>query len=379
MSKYSKEVILNYINGLDIDYDIDELENDPKFMLLVIKNSKDKNFYKLCSDDVKKDYELVKYLIDTFSDDKKFVIEVSDFFLENTDELSEKMSISLKLKELFKDEEEWGVYAIMSNYYLFEEDMAKEMFLKEEEKKGDYKVRDRFGKGFYSDKIHFSCDEANLKYIAETRLNEIFCDFNLEQYLHKNFKKFTDIEKVGLNKMLISIIGNYDEDLGDYVATHLDVLNELSKELERIKNNWDFYNYQEEKDMFEYITNETREYLSYDGFNLAASAEEILYYFAKKYGLEDKMFSYIFDEELVGLLSESMNPNDENYIESNTHFDPKELSLKDRKLLKGVQKIFEDGLSKNYIDGYIKETEKEKKLKENKKNAQVLEFKRKTN
>ena len=50
MLKYSASTVEDYIEGNDIeDFDIDELENDRSFMLDVIKKTKDKNFYNLCS------------------------------------------------------------------------------------------------------------------------------------------------------------------------------------------------------------------------------------------------------------------------------------------------------------------------------------------
>ena len=54
VKKYSRKTIADYINGEALDYKIDELENDPKFMMLVIDFINDKNFYNLCSDEVKK-------------------------------------------------------------------------------------------------------------------------------------------------------------------------------------------------------------------------------------------------------------------------------------------------------------------------------------
>ena len=63
MLKYSASTVEDYIEGNDIeDFDIDELENDRSFMLDVIKKTKDKNFYNLCSDDLKHDYEFVSVL-----------------------------------------------------------------------------------------------------------------------------------------------------------------------------------------------------------------------------------------------------------------------------------------------------------------------------
>ena len=84
MKKYSRELINRYINSEDITiYDIDELENDKDFMMQVISVSGDNNFYNLCSDNVKCDYEFVKYLIIKFKHKIDFVCEVADYFLSH--------------------------------------------------------------------------------------------------------------------------------------------------------------------------------------------------------------------------------------------------------------------------------------------------------
>ena len=71
MEKYNKELIMNYINGNDIgDYDLNELEDDKLFMTKVIEFSNDEKMYNFCSDNLKKNYEFIKYIILKF---KKFI------------------------------------------------------------------------------------------------------------------------------------------------------------------------------------------------------------------------------------------------------------------------------------------------------------------
>ncbi|UKI57644.1 MAG: hypothetical protein L6V81_10110 [Clostridium sp.] len=53
------------------------------FMMQVISVSGDNNFYNLCSDIVKCDYEFVKYLIIKFRDKIDFVCEVADYFFKS--------------------------------------------------------------------------------------------------------------------------------------------------------------------------------------------------------------------------------------------------------------------------------------------------------
>ena len=61
---YSDKIVNDYIYGNDIEeYDIGQLENDPVFMMQVIDKTNDKKMYKFCSDEVKNNYEFVKFII----------------------------------------------------------------------------------------------------------------------------------------------------------------------------------------------------------------------------------------------------------------------------------------------------------------------------
>ena len=79
MNKYDNKIVNDYINGNDIDdFNIDDLENDSMFMKKVIVASNDKNFYRLCSDRVKKDYNFIKFVIYKFKEDIEFISKVAD-------------------------------------------------------------------------------------------------------------------------------------------------------------------------------------------------------------------------------------------------------------------------------------------------------------
>ena len=54
MKFYNKKLVFDYVVGNDLDdYEIDELENTPEFMIEVIKYTQDKKMYNFCSDNVK--------------------------------------------------------------------------------------------------------------------------------------------------------------------------------------------------------------------------------------------------------------------------------------------------------------------------------------
>lgn len=84
LKNYNKKLVLDYIYGNDIvGYDIDELEEDYEFMIEVIKQTRDKRMYSLCSDNVRKNYDFVSFMMDTFKDDKDFVLGVVDGYFGN--------------------------------------------------------------------------------------------------------------------------------------------------------------------------------------------------------------------------------------------------------------------------------------------------------
>ena len=72
MEKINNKLVIDYINGEDIE-NIEALENDFDFMKAVIDKSNDKNFYNLCSNDLKINHDFVLYLIYKFSDNKSFI------------------------------------------------------------------------------------------------------------------------------------------------------------------------------------------------------------------------------------------------------------------------------------------------------------------
>ena len=115
MSKYSIDLINRYINGLDIEeYSIDELEDDPEFMLEVIKKTGDKNIYNLFSSSVKLDYQLVKYLVLNFSNDLDFIVDAANNYIDNTrDEINPIELSVIMLNILPKD------LAVNANSFIF--------------------------------------------------------------------------------------------------------------------------------------------------------------------------------------------------------------------------------------------------------------------
>lgn len=115
--KYSKKLIQDYILGNDIiDYDIDDLENDPEFMMEVFFETKDKNMYDLCHENLKTDINFVKFIIDNFKEDKVFLLDAIETYINATNTSNEEREIiNYALKSLKNN---YDLVKELGNYYI---------------------------------------------------------------------------------------------------------------------------------------------------------------------------------------------------------------------------------------------------------------------
>ena len=104
---YSIKTVEAYIKGEDIEkYTIEELENDPTFMRMIVLATNDKNIYNLCSEKVKLDYEFVKMMIKRFKNDLNFVCQVANYYLENSDNKEHTLELLIIMRGLTTNKEE---------------------------------------------------------------------------------------------------------------------------------------------------------------------------------------------------------------------------------------------------------------------------------
>ena len=97
MKENMKNLVQKYINGEEIPESVlKDLEKDKKFMMEVIKASKDKKIYNLCAEVLKKDYEFIKYLILTFKDDVNFITMVANEYLNTNPKQEEVIEGGIK-------------------------------------------------------------------------------------------------------------------------------------------------------------------------------------------------------------------------------------------------------------------------------------------
>ena len=116
---YDIKLIRDYIEGNDIpEYDIDELENDYEFMISVINYTKDKNMYHLCSEEVKYNYEFVKFMVKKFSQDTTFICTVANDFLKKNKDRLKYIELLLIMRDLTRNKPENDEnYVFYTNYF----------------------------------------------------------------------------------------------------------------------------------------------------------------------------------------------------------------------------------------------------------------------
>jgi len=338
MKKYENKLIEDYIQGNDIEgYNIEDLENDYEFMINVIEETNDKKMYNFCSDNLKKDYRLVKYLINKYNYDLDYIKNIADNFLDNVESELERIEICLIMDKYMSREEPNNPYkVILAAVY---QTKRVEIELYKHTSNDDF-ANNEIGMGFllmydlYNESTLVTDFFAEKTIIAILSENEI----NLEEHLHSKFKTFEDIEKYGINNYLIQFISVYDSMLSSYISTKPYLLKSLISQIKYIKLNWENYNIKEEFIMYNTLLNEVNKYMEEHEFECILTEIEMVYLVAKKLGISSKIKEYDrLDDEIYKELMESLD-----------YIDEKTLMLNDRIHINKVREIMLNCLDRNY-------------------------------
>lgn len=237
------DLIKKYINGEDIpDYDIEELEDDYKFMISVIRYTKDKNIYELCSDNVKSTYEFVLFMIEEFKCDIDFLRKIVDYYLDNEREEVKRIEILIIMCDTFNNSNYTKEYSsLLASIYTtikFNIESIKNQPTMEFEA-----IKEVIQEGFYFILEDYNSSNIVMNYFAKKFIIDIINEhnINLEKQIHNEFKTYEELERYGKIKYLIKLLNKYDTNLVDYIICHIILLNDIKIELERIKNNWNLY------------------------------------------------------------------------------------------------------------------------------------------
>ena len=377
-SKYSKQLIFDYVNGNDIvGYNIEELENDMEFMIEVIDFTNDKNMYS--SEKIKKNYELVKFMVQKFKDDKNFIIELSKNFIKNSPYLCyDSVELSILMSDITgedntEDLDYFGKVLMPKNIF-FEKINYTASLIAQKNRNLDM--------GFIVFQDALKDRTIILDFVAKEFIKKIFYsseEYTFEELIHKNIKNFDSVKQRGINNYLINYIGNYDKYLADYIMVHLNVLDDLKKELNRVSKEWNKYLNRLNITRVEIAIEEINEYFLNNSSVSSFSFIQLMEHLIKKYKVEDIFHN---NEQYQNLVNLDLSFDDEDSKKQNEKIiiDKNNPSLIDIKYLEFGDKIFKklfekDVIDKSFLDdGYI-----DKKPKKNKAKVIKIDFKNKQN
>ena len=315
MKKYSREDVVNYINGDDVEgFDIDELENNPSFMKDVINISNDYHFYNLCSDNVKIDIDFVEFYINKFKDKTDLICDVADNYLYNFDddedndnifELIIMMDGYTKGKNTKKKHLPYA--AILEEIYLKRRDDYYKSLSQEEE----------YDFGFWEIYNEFNHRPLIVDFFAKKIVTNIYIINGPKFFenMSKTFSCYEEFEKYGICKYILEFIDMYDEMLASYLSGHIELLGEWRKEIERKKNKWpskksDINKYKNSDKIERYglIEEFTKEYFEHVDNKDNLNYINILYNIGIELGIKEDMLKYALNmkKEDLQYLDENM-------------------------------------------------------------------------
>ena len=249
MKKYNIETVYNYINGEDItDFTLEELESNT-------------NFNNFAEDSVKTDYRFVKFIINKFKEDENLITVAADTYIENQDNEQNYIELLIIMCNLIKDKNSKNYKKY--KFLLEVNHKSKRLQIEVGKLKIDKEASDNLGMGFLIIYGVFNSSQIILDYYAKAIIEDIFEEYDivLEDYLHQRFNTFEKIEKIGTKKYILDFIAVYDEMLSSYLSSHIYLLEDISKQLNKIKNNWNKYIETKERKKYNEIINSNEKFL----------------------------------------------------------------------------------------------------------------------
>ena len=338
--KYPKKLILDYISGNDIDnYNIEELEDDYQFMMEVIKQTKDKRLYNLCSEKVQNNYIFVRFLIETFKKDISFITEVAEKYLSkvNKEDITYKELViilsNISNSDYDNPLECYKAAAFAS--YLSTVVTIKKVF-------DERKIED-LGCGFILIQEEYKNSPIIIEDMAKRMIFDIFHNtednVTLEEIIHINYKDKKILEKQGVVNFIINHITAIDESLGRYISIHIELIKPIQEDITRILNNWDNYMNR---------LNERRVYIVYCELREYNKRNEDEFYFSS-YQVFDEV---VIEQKLDKVFQLSLRTTAEIELEESLD---KTSSLKRKKLKNNISQLIKDIFKYDYLPKQIPE------------------------
>ena len=378
MKKYNKKLLLDYVWGNEIiGYDIDELENDYEFMVEVIKYTKDKKMYNLCSSEVKNNYIFIRFMVETFIDDIKFVTSIANKYLESLDgkditsrELTVLISEHITRNQAEEDMDLFPYKADAAGFYELECCTFSHLI----ENVDDEEIKKEYGLGFLYFFEKYDSSKIICNFFAKKLLETIFyanSDCSLEELFHKHFKSFAELESYGTKNFLLQHIGQFDRYLSDYLRKNIQLLNVFNKQISRIEKNWDNYIERINMQKVDIYNDELFTYMENNQSSI--SVIELTIYAIRKLRLEEIFYKY---DPHLKKFSEEMPFEIERII--NNINDQSTPDINDYKCITYAINLAKNLFKSNIIENNINDYREKTKYKNQKSKVLKVDFKTKS-
>lgn len=241
-NRYSEKIIKDYIEGNDLDIDIDELESDPDFMIQVLDKTKDKNMLELC-EDLMTDVYFIEKLINIFNEDFDFCKEKVMNFESNSESIDDKFELNIYAYNLFKESHLRGSDDFLYNMNtLYLRKMVEYGLIISIEE--DQELINNWDEGFWLALTEYNNRPLILQFIAQKMTdNHLLKKDFLENKMHKRFKTKEEAEKYSSIQFVVECLKGYDDCLSGYVEKNNFLLTNVLKEVKKCIEKWDEYDY----------------------------------------------------------------------------------------------------------------------------------------
>lgn len=351
---YDEKLILNYINRKNMkECDIKQLEDDYIFMIQVMDYTNDKTVYNSCSKKVKNNYDFVKYVISKFDNDLKFICSVANSYIKNNNDIMQNTELLIIMQELTKNSKYYQKYKTLAGIFYYKSVIQFSNYASEN--KDGLPMLYKTGLGFGYIINQYGKSEIILKYFAEKFLDDIFINCNgldLESLIHIEFDNFSQLEEMGIDRYILSMVFMYDIYLYNYIVGNLDILSKIKKEIHKMKINWNLYESAKERKLYSNVIDQVYKYLVNNQLT-SDFGEKILYCIGRELNILNKLKrNYCLTEEACERLSHDNSTS------------KGKMSYDDLKHYQNIRRIVVDVL---LYDGAIE-------MKEPKYNTKVLKF-----
>ena len=229
-------------------------------------------------------YEYLRKLLKEYNKNNQ---SVKEYLMSDALSTAERLEYSLILENLTGDTDFQTIY----------ETIYDVIRVKIEYTKQKMNITKEIGLGFKYIFDEYSNSKIILSFMATKMIEEILNEDDFELELHLNFKSAEQIRKIGINKLLINYISNYDKMLSSYLTSNISLLEDAKIELNKILNGWVNYENKKEKIKYSKMIERVENYLS--SVDTIFTPADVMYYIANKLGIIEKLAKYDNINQLV--------------------------------------------------------------------------------